>query len=82
MSETTKPAYSPGLDGVIAGESAICAVDDVHGLRYRGYGIEEMAPKVPFEDVAWLLLHGELPNDAEKKEFAKELAASALLAPG
>jgi citrate synthase len=82
MSETAKPAYSPGLDGVIAGESAICAVDDTHGLRYYGYGIETLAPKIPFEDVAWLLLHGELPNDAEKKQFAKELADSAALAPG
>ena len=76
MSETTKPAYSPGLDGIIAGESAICSVDDTHGLRYYGYGIETLAPKIPFEDVAWLLLHGELPNDGEKKQFAKELADS------
>jgi len=82
MSETTKPAYSPGLDGVIAGESAICAVDDVHGLRYRGYGIEEMAAKVPFEDVAWLLLHGEMPTETQKKEFAKDLSASAELPEG
>jgi citrate synthase len=82
MSETTKPAYSPGLDGVIAGESAICAVDDTHGLRYYGYGIETLASKVPFEDVAWLLLHGELPNEGQKKQFAKELADSAALAPG
>ena len=77
MSETTKAAYSPGLAGVIAGESAICSVDDVHGLRYYGYGIETLAPKVPFEDVAWLLLHGELPSEGEKKEFARELAESA-----
>jgi 2-methylcitrate synthase len=77
MSETTKPAYSPGLAGVIAGESAICAVDDTHGLRYYGYGIETLAPKVPFEDVAWLLLRGELPNGEQKKEFARDLASAA-----
>jgi 2-methylcitrate synthase/citrate synthase II len=82
MSETPKPAYSPGLDGIIAGESAICCVDATHGLRYYGYGIETLAPKVPFEDVAWLLLHGEFPNDSERKTFASELAASAALPPG
>jgi citrate synthase len=67
---------------VIAGESAICCVDDVHGLRYCGYGIETLATKVPFEDVAWLLLHGELPGAEQKKEFARDLAASAGLADG
>jgi len=69
--------YSPGLDGVIAGESAICSVDDTHGLRYYGYSIETLAPKVPFEDVAWLLLHGNLPTEAERKQFSKELAENA-----
>jgi len=82
MSEATKPAYSPGLDGVIAGESAICGVDAVHGLRYYGYGIEELGPKIPFEDVAWLLLHGELPSESAKKQFATELAESAPLPDG
>jgi len=82
MSEANKPAYSPGLDGVIAGESAICCVDATEGLRYYGYGIEELAPKIPFEDVAWLLLHGELPDEAQIKQFAKELAESAPLAGG
>jgi citrate synthase len=82
MSEAGKLAYSPGLAGVVAGESAICSVDDTHGLRYYGYGIEGLAPKIPFEDVAWLLLHGELPNDTERKQFVRELAAAASLPDG
>ena len=68
-----------GLIGVIAGESAICCVDAAHGLRFYGYGIEELASKVPFEDVAWLLLHGELPSESAKKQFANELAEYAEL---
>ena len=43
MSTETKPAYSPGLAGVIAGETAICSVDPNAGLMYRGYDIHEMA---------------------------------------
>lgn len=82
MSESpTKPAYSPGLDGVVAGESAICSVHPDTGLRYYGYGIEGIADKVAFEEVAWLLLHGEMPSPAELKEFSRQLASSAALPP-
>ncbi|MEO5717541.1 MAG: citrate/2-methylcitrate synthase, partial [Chthoniobacterales bacterium] len=45
MSEETKPAYSPGLAGVVAGETEICWVDPNAGLMYRGYDIHEMAEK-------------------------------------
>ena len=62
MSTETKPAYSPGLAGVIAGETAICWVDPNAGLMYRGYDIHEMAEKASFEEVAYLLLNGELPD--------------------
>ncbi len=65
MSTETKPAYSPGLAGVIAGETAICWVDPNAGLMYRGYDIHEMAEKANFEEVAYLLLNGELPNAGE-----------------
>jgi citrate synthase len=65
MSTEDKPAYSPGLAGVIAGESAICWVDPNAGLLYRGYDIHELAVKSSYEDVAWLLLHGELPDMAQ-----------------
>jgi len=79
MATTEKPPYSPGLDGVIAGESAICSVDPDAGLHYRGYDVEELARKVSFEHVAWLLLHGELPNTAELDGFKKQLSAAAAL---
>ncbi|HEY6168301.1 MAG TPA: citrate/2-methylcitrate synthase [Verrucomicrobiae bacterium] len=76
MSAENKPAYSPGLEGVIAGESAICWVDPNAGLLYRGYDIHELAPQVSFEEIAWLLLRGELPTMAEAGRFSRELAES------
>jgi 2-methylcitrate synthase len=71
----TKPAYSPGLAGVIAGETEICWVDPNAGLMYRGYDIHEMAEKANFEEVAYLLLNGELPATAQREEFSQALAA-------
>src|ERR1700737_2639602 len=75
MSTETTPAYSPGLAGVIAGETAICWVDPNAGLMYRGYDIHEMAQKASFEEVAYLLLNGELPNVKQLGEFARQIAA-------
>jgi 2-methylcitrate synthase/citrate synthase II len=75
MSTETKPAYSPGLAGVVAGETAICWVDPNAGLMYRGYDIHEMAEKASFEEVAYLLLKGELPTAEQHAEFSKALAA-------
>ncbi|MBA3650016.1 MAG: citrate synthase [Chthoniobacterales bacterium] len=74
MSAEPKPAYSPGLAGVIAGETEICWVDPNAGLMYRGYDIHEMAEKANFEEVAYLLLNGELPTVAEREEFSRALA--------
>ena len=75
MSTEAKPEYSPGLAGVIAGETAICWVDPNAGLMYRGYDIHEMADKATFEEVAYLLLNGELPNAKQLKEFREQIAA-------
>ena len=62
-----RPAYSPGLEGVIAGESALCLVDEGEaGLLYRGYPIRELAEHSTFEEVAYLLLFGHLPNQKER----------------
>ncbi|MBA2436268.1 MAG: citrate synthase [Chthoniobacterales bacterium] len=74
MTTEPKPAYSPGLAGVIAGETEICWVDPDAGLMYRGYDIHEMAEKANFEEVAYLLLNGELPTVAEREEFSRALA--------
>ncbi len=63
-------AYSPGLEGVIAGESALCQVDEGEaGLRYRGYAIGDLAEWSSFEEVAYLLLVGHLPSQAELDDF-------------
>src|SRR6266403_470900 len=75
MSTEAKPEYSPGLAGVIAGETAICWVDPNAGLMYRGYDIHEMGDKATFEEVAYLLLNGELPNGKQLKEFREQIAA-------
>lgn len=68
-------AYNPGLDGVVVGESAICQIDETRGsLRYRGYAIEDLAEEATFEEVAFLLLHGELPSSRELQGWRVELA--------
>src|SRR5438128_8410801 len=71
----TKPAYSPGLAGVIAGETQICWVDPNAGLAYRGYDIHDLAERASFEEVAYLLLNGELPTTKQLPEFTKQIAA-------
>ncbi len=75
MATETKPTYSPGLAGVIAGETQICSVDPNAGLTYRGYDIHEMAEQASFEEVAYLLLNGELPNLKNLAEFRRQIAA-------
>lgn len=64
--------YSPGLEGVVAGETAISTL--AGGLHYRGYSIEELANHAEFEEVAWLLLRGDLPKPAELDAFRERLA--------
>src|SRR5260221_5575820 len=81
MNTNDKPAYSPGLAGVIAGESAICWVDPNAGLLYRGYDIHELAWRASFEEVAWLLLHGELPTASELASLTAQLAEERTLPP-
>ena len=63
--------YSPGLEGVIAGETAISTVTG--GLRYRGYPVTELAEKATFDEVAYLLLHGELPNAGQLSKFRQRI---------
>jgi citrate synthase len=75
----TSEIYSPGLEGVIAGETAISTVAD--GLRYRGYPVTELADKTAFDEVAYLLLHGELPSVQQLADFQTRVAAARCL-PG
>jgi citrate synthase len=81
MNPNEKPAYSPGLAGVIAGESAICWVDPNAGLSYRGYDVHDLAGHIRFEEVAWLLLHGEMPSKKQAMDFESQLAADRTLPP-
>jgi 2-methylcitrate synthase/citrate synthase II len=67
--------YSPGLEGVIAGETAISTVTG--GLSYRGYSIEDLARHGTFEEVAYLLLYNELPNSGQLADFRKRLDTAA-----
>ena len=79
--ETTKtPTYSPGLDGVLAGETTLCHVDEGEGgLRYLGYAVSDLAEKACFEEVAYLLLFGRLPTQKELQDFTTQLAAHSVL---
>ena len=81
---TTEPqqkAVSPrGLEGVIAAQTAICKVED-NLLVYRGYPIEELATKAEYEEVAYLLLNGDLPNREELRDFKGELTKHRALSP-
>jgi citrate synthase len=67
--------FAKGLAGVIAGQTTICSLDGT--LRYRGYAIEPLATAGDFEEVAYLLLHGELPTAAEHAAFCGRVAAAA-----
>src|SRR5260221_9410447 len=73
MSSPTE-VYSPGLEGVIAGETAISTVTG--GLRYRGFPVTELAEKATFDEVAYLLLHGELPDRKQLADFHQRLVAA------
>jgi 2-methylcitrate synthase/citrate synthase II len=69
---TETEASHPGLEGVIAGETAICCVDQGK-LLYRGYDIAELAQFASFEEVAFLLLHGEVPTAAQLEMFRSQI---------
>ena len=63
-----------GLRGQVAGETALCTVGKTGtGLTYRGYDISELAEKAKFEEVAFLLLKGHLPNQSELDAYNTKL---------
>ena len=63
-----------GLRGQVAGKTALCTVGkEGSGLTYRGYPIEVLAEKACFEEVAWLLLRGALPNRTELADYRQRL---------
>ena len=77
MTATTPQAdaFSKGLAGIVAGRTAISSLDG--DLRYRGYSIEPLARVGTFEETAYLLLHGELPDATRLAAFSTRLSEAA-----
>jgi len=82
MSETTaatpnvvpKPKKSVALSGVTAGNTELCTVGRTgNDLHYRGYDILDVAESCEFEEIAYLLVHGKLPNVAELTGYKRKL---------
>ncbi|HEX5451119.1 MAG TPA: citrate/2-methylcitrate synthase, partial [Candidatus Limnocylindrales bacterium] len=70
-------SYDPGFLNTAACKSAITFIDGEKGiLEYRGYPIEQLAGKVAFLDVAYLLIHGELPDAAASRAWADAVRRS------
>lgn len=66
-----------GLEGIVAGPSSISNVYGDEGrLIYRGYDIKDLAEHATFEEVAWLLWNGGLPNKSQLEEISAELSAA------
>jgi 2-methylcitrate synthase len=70
-----------GLAGVYAGTTSICTVGKGLGLSYRGYDIAELAEFCNFEQVSYLLIHGELPNAEQSLQYQEKLFRSRELHP-
>ena len=70
--------FSPGLEGVVAAETAVSEVDGANGrLIYRGgYLIEDLVPVVGYEEVAYLLWNGELPNEKQLDALRQQMAVA------
>jgi citrate synthase len=74
MSEKDIVPYRPGLEGVTAGISKISDIIAEHNrLIYRGYDIRDLAAHCEFEEVAYLILLGKLPNRQELAQFKAQL---------
>ncbi|MFA5597101.1 MAG: 2-methylcitrate synthase [Pusillimonas sp.] len=70
-----KPKKSVALSGVIAGNTALCTVGKTgNDLHYRGYDILDIAEQCEFEEVAYLLIHGELPDANTLRAYTQKLS--------
>ncbi|MDQ2140425.1 2-methylcitrate synthase [Alcaligenaceae bacterium A4P071] len=69
-----KPKKSVALSGVVAGNTALCTVGKSgNDLHYRGYDILDIANTCEFEEIAYLLVHGKLPNEGELRGYKAKL---------
>jgi citrate synthase len=67
-----------GLEGIVVARSELCSIDGQKGiLRFRGYDIHDLARHASYEEVAYLLLRGELPAPEELEVLKEELGAAA-----
>ncbi|MBI4597618.1 MAG: malate dehydrogenase [Candidatus Omnitrophica bacterium] len=79
---TAAPIIAKGLEGVVAGETAISDVDGQRcQLVYRGYNIDELIGKTTYEEVSYLLLFGALPTRSQLADWTKQLDSSRALEP-
>src|SRR2546422_4570757 len=71
-----------GLEGVVVDTTRISKVmPEINALVYYGYPVQELAEQCSFEEVAWLLWHGELPNARQLAEFQADERARRGLSP-
>ena len=71
---TFKPKKSVALSGTVAGNTALCTVGRTgNDLAYRGYDILDLAATSEFEEIAYLLVHGKLPNRVELSAYKTKL---------
>jgi 2-methylcitrate synthase len=78
----SRKSSDAGLAGVVAGETAICTVGkEGSGLTYRGFGIDDLVQHASFEEVAFLLHYGHLPNAAELAGYRAKLKTLRALPP-
>ncbi len=69
-------SFDPALDNTVVTRSSICFIDGDKGvLDYRGYPIDQLAENSDFLEVAYLVLHGELPTAAQRAAFEAEIRA-------
>ncbi len=80
LSTTGMVTLDPGFVNTAACSSEITYIDGDAGiLRYRGYPIEQLAEKASFLEVSYLLIHGELPTEAQLKDFTQQITRHTLL---
>lgn len=72
--------FAKGLEGIVAGQTAVSVInEEAGGLRYRGYALNELTDRASFGEVAFLLLHGRLPNENELRAFRALLKSQRIL---
>jgi citrate synthase len=78
----TRPPVARGLEGIVAAATCISEVDGTRGrLTFRGYDIRELFARCSFEEVAYLLWHGRLPDVAQYDELLREMSQAGRLPP-